>query len=115
MVAEDEKAMLHALEIKLTKAGFFVDTVNNGKEVLEKLKSEKYDLLLLDVMMPFVNGFEVLEELQKMKNSVPVIITSNLGQEEDEARARKLGAKDYLVKSNTPISKVLEKVQAILK
>ncbi len=107
--------MLHALEIKLTKAGFFVDTVNNGKEVLEKLKSEKYDLLLLDVMMPFVNGFEVLEELQKMKNSVPVIITSNLGQEEDEARARKLGAKDYLVKSNTPISKVLEKVQAILK
>jgi DNA-binding response OmpR family regulator len=114
LVADDERPMAKALELKLTKEGFEVKTVGNGREALDAMKAEKFDLLLLDLMMPRVDGFAVLAELKDRKDHTPVIVSSNLSQEEDIKRVKELGAKDYFVKSDTPISRVVDHVNKVL-
>lgn len=113
LVAEDEKPMAHALEAKLSKFGYDVTIANDGEKAMELLKQDTYGLLILDIMMPKKNGFDVLEWMQKENISVPVIVSSNLGQGDDIKNAMKLGAKDYFVKSETPIAEIVERVQKI--
>lgn len=69
-------------------------------------------MILLDLIMPHMDGFAFMEQLKKKS---PVIVLSNLGQDEDKERAKKLGAKDYFVKSNTPITEIIKKVKAHIK
>lgn len=114
LIAEDEKPMAHALELKLNSVGFVAKAVHDGDEALAELSREKYDLLLLDLMMPVKDGFAVLEELHKRGIKIPVIVSSNLSQEEDLKKARALGAKDYFVKSDTPINEVIEHIKKLL-
>src|SRR5210317_829573 len=102
LIAEDEKPMARALGLKLEHNGFEVTNAYNGQEALDAMAEEKFDLLLLDLMMPKVGGFEVLEEIKKKKIDIKVIVTSNLSQPEDSEKARSLGAIDYFVKSNMP-------------
>lgn len=78
-------------------------------------KAAKYDLILLDMIMPKMDGFTVLQKLKENGNKIPVIVTSNLGQDEDVKRAKDLGARDYLVKSDTPLVKIVEYIQANIK
>jgi len=111
LIAEDEGPMAKALKYKLDKAGFRATNVKNGKEALELLAKEKFDLMILDLMMPEVDGFMVLKELKNSHNPVPVIVASNLGQEKDVEEAKKLGAQDYLIKSDTQISEIVDKVR----
>lgn len=115
LIAEDERPMAKALELKLTSSGFLAKAVFNGDEALEVLAKEKYDLLLLDLMMPKRDGFSVLQEIKDKKKDIAVIVTSNLSQEEDIKKAKSLGAVDYLVKSDTPITEVVERVKKVLK
>lgn len=115
LVAEDEKPMARALELKLTKSGFKVIVTHNGEEALEVLGKEKVDLVLLDLMMPKKDGFSVLVEMREKNINVPVIISTNLSQDEDIIKAKELGAYDYFVKSDTPIMKVVEYVEKVLK
>lgn len=115
LIAEDERPMARALELKLKNSGFETKAVFDGREALDEIKKNKYDLLLLDLMMPVLNGFEVLEDLKKTKNKIKVIVSSNLGQSEDINRVKKLGAIDYFVKSDTSISEVIEHVKKALK
>lgn len=110
LIMEDEKPMARALEMKLTHAGFFAQAVFDGKEGLALLQKEKFDMVLLDLMMPKMDGFRVLENMRNAKINTPVIILSNLSQAEDEEKARQLGAQDFFVKSNTPISVIVERV-----
>lgn len=114
LIGEDEKPVSKAMSLKLSKSGFDVVPAYNGEEVLEKLKSDSFDLVLLDIMMPKVDGFAVMEELNKKGNKIPVIVTTNLGQNEDIKRMMELGATNYFVKSNTPISKIVEYVEKAL-
>ncbi len=114
LIAEDEKPMAKALELKLTSAGFTVEVAFDGQEAIQKIKSNKYDLILLDLVMPKVDGFEVLSEIQKLKLTTPVIVSSNLSQEEDYQKAKDLGAKDYFIKSDTTLNELIEKVKQIL-
>ena len=111
LVAEDEKPMAKALELKLTSVGFEVEVAFDGEEAIKKIKDNKYDLILLDLVMPKVDGFEVLKEIQKLKLATPVIVSSNLSQEEDRKKAKDLGAKDYFVKSDTTLNELVEKVK----
>lgn len=114
LIAEDEKLLSKALKEEFEEAGFDIIMASNGEDALKELRSGKgIDLLLLDLLMPVVDGFQVLEEMQKdqMLSSVPVIVLSNLGQDEEIKRAIKLGAADYFVKSQHPISEVVEKVK----
>ncbi len=115
LIAEDEKPMAHALVLKLAKAGFHSTVAENGQIALNLLRDGRYDLLLLDIIMPLVNGFSVLEQLKKDgEHAMPIIMTTNLGQEEDRKRAMDLGAVDYVIKSDTPIAQIVEKIQVIL-
>lgn len=114
LVAEDEKPMAKAMELKLSHSGFDVKTVFNGEEALKILEEEKFDLIFIDLIMPVLDGFHVLEKLREKGSAVPIIVLSNLGQEEDIKRAKALGVKDYFVKSDTPIANIVEYAKKIL-
>ena len=96
---------------------FTVQSATNGKEGLEKLAKFIPDLILLDIMMPKLDGFDVLEELKKDERlkKVPVIMLTNLGDSTDKAEALKKGADDYLVKALHTPKEIVEKVEALLK
>lgn len=113
LVAEDEKPMANALVIKLNKEGFQAKAVNNGQEVLQELENNQYDLLLLDLIMPKMDGFTTLQKIKEKAIKIKIIVTSNLGQEEDFSRAKELGASDYFVKSDTPLTQLIEAIKKL--
>lgn len=114
LVVEDEKPMANALRVKLTNEGFDVELANNGREALEKIEAGSFDLILMDLIMPDMNGFDTLQAFKEKGIKIPVIISSNLAQPDDEAKARELGAVDFLVKSNTSINDVVKRVKSVL-
>jgi DNA-binding response OmpR family regulator len=114
LVVEDEKPMAKAIELKLIKNGLEALAVFNGAEALAAMEKEKYDLILLDIMMPEMDGWEVMRSMKDRGMKMPVIITSNLSQGEDRQKALALGAVDYLVKSDTSIMSIVEKVKGFL-
>lgn len=115
LIVEDERPLVRALELKLKSAGYESKGVFDGDQALEELKNEKYDLILLDLVMPNTDGFGVLQQLQEKKNHIPILVTSNLGQEEDFNRAKKLGATDYFIKSNITLAELVNKIETHLK
>ena len=114
LIVEDEKPLAHALELKMTHEGYDVHVCLTGADGLTEAITGKYDLILLDLIMPEMDGFGVLEEMKKKGTKTSVIVLSNLGQEEDRKRALELGAKDYFVKANTPIAEIVTKVKSVL-
>ncbi len=114
LIIEDEKSIASALDTKLQSEGFETTVAFNGEEGIDFLKKEKYDLILLDLLMPKVDGFETLEEIREENIDAPVIVISNLSQYLDVKRAFQLGAKDFLVKSNTPLASVVDRVREVL-
>lgn len=114
LIVEDEKPLSHALEMKLKHQGFATKVVTNGQEALDALSKETFAMVLLDLIMPVIDGFGVLEEIKNKKIDVPVIVLSNLGQDEDRAKAKALGAIDYFVKANTPIAEIVSNVKQSL-
>lgn len=112
VLAEDDRFISIAYKDGLTRAGFEVIHAADGSEAIKKIKSEKPDIILLDIIMPEKNGFEVLEEIKKDAEvkDIPVIILSNLGQDSDIKKGKELGAVDYFVKSNLSMAEVVEKV-----
>ncbi|NMC51832.1 response regulator [Candidatus Kuenenbacteria bacterium] len=114
LIVDDEKPIANALCIKLKKEGFNAEVVSNGEEALSKITTGHFDLIFLDLMMPKVSGFEVLEVLKSRKNKIPVIVSSNLSQAEDIGKAKSLGAVDYFVKSDTTLSEAVAKVKKFL-
>lgn len=114
LIAEDEKPMATALELKLKKAGFDAKAVYEGRTAIARLQEEKYDLLLLDLMMPEFDGFEVLKKIRELKINTDVFVLSNLSQEEDRKKSMEFGAKEYFVKSDTPIADIVNKVANFL-
>lgn len=117
LVAEDDKFLLNAYRVKFQKAGFDVKTARDGQEALRELAEFVPDLILLDLVMPVKDGFAFLEEIKKDDRFkvIPVIIASNLGQKEDIDRGMKLGAKDFIVKTDLSLDKLVEKIKLILK
>ena len=115
LIIEDEKPIARALELKLVHAGFEAKAVFNGEDGVALFQKETFDLILLDLIMPKMDGFKVLEALKEKKIETPVIILSNLSQEDDERRAKALGAKEFFIKSNTPIATIVEKIERFLK
>ena len=110
LIAEDEKSIARALELKLSHEGFAVTCVSDGASALEVLKREKFDLILTDIVMPKVDGFGVLEGVKKQGITTPVIVMSSLSQKDDEKRVRELGAKDFFLKTDMPVSMIVDRV-----
>lgn len=114
LIVEDERPLAHALELKLTHEGFEVVVTLTGTAGLKEALTGKYRLILLDLIMPELDGFAFLEQLKTKKVKTPVIVLSNLGQDEDRERAKKLGVKEYFVKANTPIADIIRKVKSAI-
>jgi len=114
VIVEDERPMLKALTIKLQNEGFVVEDCSDAAQFFEKIKNESFDLILLDLMLPKISGFDVLESLRIQKNEIPIIVASNLSQKEDKERAEKLGAVEYVVKSENSLNDIVEKIKKFL-
>lgn len=115
---EDDEILVRAYQNKLTMEGFEVAIALDGEDALKQLQEKKFDLILLDLMLPKVDGFTVLEKLRASSWSSakkPVVVFSNLGQSADIDRAKELGANDYLVKANLTPNQVVEKIREQLK
>lgn len=113
LIIEEDYFLRKIYRNKLTLAGFEFIEATNGVEGLNKVIFEKPDIILLDLILPRKNGFDVLIEMKKnqeLKN-IPVIILSVLGQESDIKRAFSLGAQEYLVKSEICLSEVVDKIK----
>lgn len=115
LIADDEKAITKALSLKLTNVGFITDVAVNGAEAIDKIKANKFDLIVLDLIMPEKDGFAVLEYLRDNKIDSPVLVASNLSQEDDLKRAKELGAVDYFIKSNVSLQEIIAHIKKILK
>jgi two-component system copper resistance phosphate regulon response regulator CusR len=114
LIAEDEKPLARALELKLGDGDYDVRVALNGEEAVAELGKQKFDIVLLDLMMPKMDGFEVLESMKKRGDKTPVIVLTNLSQPEDEKRVMDLGAKEFFVKSNTSIANIVARVKRLL-
>ena len=116
LVVEDDSFLLKVLVDKFKKELFDVVPVLDGAAALEKIKSEHPHIILLDIVLSGKDGFEILEELKADANlkKIPVVILSNLGQEGDVERGKKMGAVDYMVKINFTLDQVVSKVKEYL-
>lgn len=116
LVVEDDQFLRKIYEVKLSDEGFNVKIAVDGEEGIKLALDFKPDVILLDLIMPKLNGFEVLEKLKgKEKIKTPIYVLSNLGQDSDVEKAKKLGAEGYLVKAVTPINEVVRTIRSSLK
>lgn len=114
LVAEDDKFLRNVLKVKLGAEGFDVKVAEDGEQAISALAAERPDVMLLDLIMPKKNGFDVLEDMRlKGEKKLPVVILSNLGQEDDIKRGLALGAADFLVKSDHSLKEVVDKVKTL--
>jgi len=116
MVVEDEEILLTALKEELTGGGYEVEGAVDGEDGLAKVKTFKPQLILLDLVMPKMDGMEMLQKLKADAETrdVPVVILTNLSDYERISEALSLGAMDYLVKANYKLEDLLEKVKTVL-
>jgi len=116
LVIEDDPHIVKVFMIKLKQEGFEPTIAGDGETGLQKIIETKPDLIMMDLMLPKKDGFWVMEEMKKNPeiSKIPVIVLSNLGQEQDRERATSLGAKEYVIKSDVPISEVLDRVKKYL-
>lgn len=113
LIVEDEKPLSHALELKLKHEGIEAEIANNGQECLDLLAKRHFDVVLLDMMMPVMDGFQVLARIREMAGDKPTVFAlSNLSVHDDQTRVLSAGAKKYFIKSDTPLSMIVEEVKA---
>lgn len=114
LVVEDDPSITMGLELNLTAEGYQVVVAQDGIEGLEKAKGPEIDLIVLDVMLPKLNGFEVLRELRRTGHDVPVLMLSARGAEIDKVMGLELGAEDYVTKP-FGVAEFLARVRAVLR
>lgn len=114
LIIEDDKFLRELISQKLLKEGNIVNEAIDGEDGVKKTREDKPDLILLDLILPGIDGFEVLSQIKADPSlaTIPVIILSNLGQREDVEKGLKLGAVDYLIKAHFTPGEIIEKVNA---
>ncbi|MBI4091082.1 MAG: response regulator [Candidatus Komeilibacteria bacterium] len=117
LIVEDEEMLSTMYKVKFENEGYDVYAATNGAEGIELAAQNVPDLILLDIIMPKVDGFAVLKKLKENPKTkdVPVILLTNLGQDEDISRGKELGATGYLIKANNTPSEVVAKVKQYIK
>lgn len=117
LLVEDDAFLIRIYATKLELEGFDVLQAKDGEAGLEAAQKELPDIILLDILMPKLDGFQVLEALKKdaKTKKIPVVLLSNLGQKDDVERGRALGATDYLIKAHFVPSETVQKIKHILK
>jgi len=113
LVVDDETAISDIIKFNFEKEGYVIDTANNGKSAIALVEKNNYDLILLDIMMPKLNGFETLREIRK-SSDVPVIMLTAREDEVDKVLGLELGADDYVVKPFS-MRELIARVKAVLR
>lgn len=111
LIAEDDEFLSKIMSASLREAGYNVDMTRDGEEALKKTIDDGYCIVLLDLIMPNKDGFDVLRELKKRKIKKPILVFSNLSQDSDRDLALSLGAKEYYVKSSISIDELVKAVK----
>lgn len=116
LLVEDEKMLADMYVAKFSKEGLSVMRAEDGVQGLELAKKHKPDVVLLDIILPKLDGFAVLKELKNdpQLSDVHILLLSNLGQDEDVEKGKKLGADDYFIKANHTPAEIVEKVKYLL-
>lgn len=114
LIVEDTASIAEVMKLKLDTSGFQATVATDGVRALECLQKETFDLILLDLIMPRLDGFGVLEELKKRKISTPIIVTTNLGQPEDIDRVKKYGVQDYFLKVDMSLAEMVDRIKRAL-
>lgn len=113
LIVEDESVLLNVLKDRFDAEGWSVQTAEDGEIATELINKDKFDLVLLDLMLPKKDGFEVLKEVRENPElrDLPIVVLFNLGADDDIKKAIALGANDYFVKTQHPIGEILEKAK----
>ncbi len=117
LIVEDDLHISKVYQIQLAKEGFSIALAFDGEEAVKVMEKENPDLIILDLMLPKKDGFWVLEEARKKAkfSKIPILVISNLGQNNDQKRAMELGATEYLVKIDHSIQELIDKIISYLK
>ncbi|MBI2050486.1 MAG: response regulator [Parcubacteria group bacterium] len=115
LLIEDEEMLATMYKTKFEKEGMEIDVASDGEAGLAMAQAQTYGVVLVDIIMPKLDGFSVLKKLREMPQyqATPIIMLTNLGQEEDIAKGKQFGATDYLIKANFTPGQVLEKIQSV--
>lgn len=115
-IVEDEQSLRDILTMRLKEAGFEIEVAVDGAEALEKLKTIKPDIVLLDIILPKIDGFTILGKIKEdlTTRDIPVIMLSNLGQDADIKRALDLGAADYFIKAQHSLLEIVDLVKTFV-
>ncbi len=116
LLVEDDEFLRDICKRKLEKEGFVVSVAVDGNEAMEKIMREEFQLILLDVVLPVIDGFEILKRTKAdpKKSSIPIVMLTNLGQTSDIEKGFSLGADDYIVKAHYTVGEIVEKIKEIL-
>ena len=117
LLVEDDTFLANIYKTKFEMEGFKVSVSENGEAGLQDIKKKKPDVVLLDILLPKMDGFAVLEKLKSdgILKTTPVILLTNLGQKDDVEKGLELGASDYLIKAHFKPSETVDKVKKVLK
>lgn len=114
LVVEDEMPLLRAIVARLKLAGLDPVPVSLGKEAIDMLKKETFDAVILDLMLPDIDGFDILVKINEMKFKMPVVVVTALSQPEDKRRAFALGAADYMNKGEISLGDIAGEIKDLL-
>jgi DNA-binding response OmpR family regulator len=116
LLVEDDSFLIEILVKKFKAADFRVVHAGDGKEALRKAHDEEPDIIMLDIILPGMNGFEILEKLKSDETlaDIPVAFLSNLGQKEDVEKGKKLGAVDFIVKANHSLDEIVKRAGELI-
>lgn len=114
LIVEDEPSIVMLLQYNIEKTGFLTEVANDGEEAVKKVNQVEYDLIVLDLMLPKMNGIEVCKKIRKSKNQVPILMLTAKDQEENKVLGLQIGADDYLTKPFSP-RELIARIQAILR
>ena len=117
LIIEDDKFLRELIGQKLIKEGYDIVEAVDGEKGIKTIKDEKPDLVLLDLILPGMDGFGVLTKIKEDAGiaQIPVIILSNLGQKDDIEKGLKMGAVDYLIKAHFTPGEIIDKIKIVLK
>jgi len=117
LLIEDDPFLVDIYSTKLKEVGYSVIAIKEGKEIMKILREEKPDLILLDIVLPYIDGWQILKEIKRKEDfrDIKVIILSNLSQKEDIEKGLKMGADRFLVKAHYTPSEIVEEIKKILK
>ncbi|MCP6719503.1 MAG: response regulator [Patescibacteria group bacterium] len=116
LLIEDDPFLVNIYTTKLKESGFSTDAANDGETGLKKLKEKEFDLLILDIVLPHIDGWEILKEIRKEDGlkDLKVIILSNLGRKEEVEKGLGLGAVKYFIKAHYTPSEIVEEIKKII-